>query len=84
MAARGIWRLHGVLLPLLFVPCLFSVAKGPGVAGAIALDSELPQGKLPVAFLLNPLMAVQFWCGPGACVRVGGSAGLGERDHRVR
>jgi hypothetical protein len=54
MAARGIWRLHGVLLPLLFVPCLFSVAKGPGVAGAVALDSELPQAKLPVAILLNP------------------------------
>ena len=53
-AARVVWRLHGVLLPLLFVPFLFSVVNGPGVAAAIALDQALPRASAPTAILLNP------------------------------
>jgi hypothetical protein len=59
--ARFVWRLHGVLLPLMFVPGLFSIANGPGVEGAAALDQALPRASAPVAILLNPPAWIAPW-----------------------
>jgi hypothetical protein len=59
--ARAMWRLHGVVLPLLFVPSLFSIAGGPGVVGATALDRTLPRGSAPVAIFLNPPAWIVPW-----------------------
>lgn len=55
IVARFIWRVHGVWLPLMFVPLLFSIvsAKFAG-GGATALDEALPRAHAPVAILLNP------------------------------
>lgn len=61
MAARFVWRLHGVVLPLLFVPCLFSMVGGPGVAGALALDHELPRARAPIEILVNPPAWIVPW-----------------------
>lgn len=61
IAARVVWRLHGVLLPLLFVPSLFSISRGPGVVGALALDQHLPRESAPNAILLNPPAWIVPW-----------------------
>ncbi|HKP59131.1 MAG TPA: hypothetical protein VJV78_20555 [Polyangiales bacterium] len=53
LVARSLWRMHGVYMPLLFVPMLFvcqSVVLG---GGASALDRALPVAEGPVTVLLN-------------------------------
>ncbi|HKP60945.1 MAG TPA: hypothetical protein VJV78_29650 [Polyangiales bacterium] len=51
-AARIVWGIHGVWLPLLFVPFLFSISSLSEPVHA--LDQALPRAKSPVAILLNP------------------------------
>lgn len=54
-AARVVWFLRGVLLPLTFVPLLFSVISAPFAGGgAAALDQALPRAERPIAIMLNP------------------------------
>jgi hypothetical protein len=51
--ARTLWRMHGIYMPLLFVPCLFLCRSMSLGGGALALDSALPQAAQPVTVLLN-------------------------------
>jgi hypothetical protein len=60
-ATRFVWQLHGVCLPLLFVPGLFSIANGPGVSAAVALDQALPRASMPITILLNPPVWIVPW-----------------------
>ena len=50
--ARSLWRVHGVWLPLLFVPFLFSISSLSKPVHA--LDQALPRASAPIAILLNP------------------------------
>lgn len=50
--ARALWRMHGVWLPIFFVPFMFS-AKLIG-SPAKALDETLPRASSPIAIILNP------------------------------
>jgi hypothetical protein len=52
--ARLVWRMHGVWLPLLFVPFLFASTMVGGPSAAAALDDALPRAAAPIAILLNP------------------------------
>ncbi|MET0384624.1 MAG: hypothetical protein ABW321_01635 [Polyangiales bacterium] len=54
IAARTLWSIHGVMLPLLFVPSLFAVGLGFASGGSQALDRALPRAAEPITILLNP------------------------------
>jgi hypothetical protein len=54
IAARTVWGIHGILLPLFFVPSLFTVRAGIASGGADALDRALPRATEPITFILNP------------------------------
>lgn len=52
IASRFVWRVHGIFLPLMFVPYVFSIS---GISGSVhALDQTLPRAAEPTAILLNP------------------------------
>jgi len=53
-AVRVMWRLHGVILPLFFVPQLFSVGLGFAGGGADSLDRAVPRAAAPITIILNP------------------------------
>jgi len=55
IAARFVWGVHGVWLPLVFAPNLFSIifAEFAG-GGAGSLDAAVPRASAPTAILLNP------------------------------
>ena len=76
--ARVLWRLHGVWLPLFFVPLLFSIVPIAGGA-ARALDQALPRAAMPITILLNPPSSFVSWYQPAM------RASRGEiRSPRVR
>jgi hypothetical protein len=52
--ARALGVVHGVLLPLLFVPTLFSARSIDGAA--VTLERALPHASSPIAIALNPPM----------------------------
>jgi putative effector of murein hydrolase LrgA (UPF0299 family) len=55
IVARSLWRLHGVWMPLLFVPALFGVALGSvGGGAARTLDHVVPRASAPITIVLNP------------------------------
>lgn len=54
IAARTLWGIHGVGLPLLFVPSLFAVGLGFSSGGSQALDRALPRSAEAITILLNP------------------------------
>jgi hypothetical protein len=53
-AARAVWCIHGVLLPLFFVPSLFAIGLGFAGGGANELDRVLPRAAAPITIVLNP------------------------------
>jgi hypothetical protein len=61
--ARLVWRMHGVWLPLFFVPLLFSIVPIAGGA-ARALDEALPRAAMPITILLNPPTSFVPWYQP--------------------
>ena len=52
IAARFVWRMHAVWLPLFFVPGLFAIGLVCG--GANALDRVVPHAAAPITIVLNP------------------------------
>lgn len=54
VVARALWRLHGVLLPIFFVPGLFAVRSAFAGGGASALDDSVPRAAAPITVVLNP------------------------------
>ena len=54
ITARTVWGIHGVALPVFFVPSLFAVGLGFSSGGAQALDRVLPSAAEPITILLNP------------------------------
>jgi len=51
--ARTLWRLHGVLAPVLFVPMLFGCMGAFLGGGATALERALPRAEQPLVVLVN-------------------------------
>jgi hypothetical protein len=51
--ARLVWRIHGVWLPLFFVPGLFGMSAGFASGGAEALDKVIPRATSPITILVN-------------------------------
>lgn len=49
---RAVWAMHAIVLPLAFVPSLFSMAAAN--APVVAFDRALPRATSPTAILLNP------------------------------
>ena len=54
IAARTVWSLHAIILPLFFVPSLFASSLSFASGGAQALDQAVPRASQPTTIILNP------------------------------
>jgi hypothetical protein len=54
LAARAVWSLHGIILPLFFIPSLFATSLSFATGGARALDEAVPRATEPITIILNP------------------------------
>jgi hypothetical protein len=55
IAARSVWRIHGVYSALFFVPVLFSIGLASFAGGgANALDRVMPRASAPITIVVNP------------------------------
>jgi hypothetical protein len=51
--ARSLWRLHGMWLPIFFIPGLFGSRSAFAGGGASALDHSVPRAAAPITVVLN-------------------------------